>query len=150
MKRSFLYMLILAVVLVLPTQSTDVGKLRPVQTIAVYKIGADYVIETDTEDVGRGENVPAAIQDLKETTPATIYLDTAQYLIVSEESLAEELRPHLKKGVHVCAFVGDPPMDKVSKFLSAHGINLTLGDWKLGERLPMLDCTKERLNFIVK
>ena len=48
MKKSFLYMLILAAVLVLPTKFTDVGKLRPVQTIAVYKNGSTYIFETDT------------------------------------------------------------------------------------------------------
>ena len=147
MKKSFLYMLILAVVLVLPTRSTDVGKLRPVQTVAAYKNGTEYVIETDTEDVGRGESVEAAVKDLKETTPATIYLDTAQYLIVGEEELAEEMRPYLKDSVRLCRFMGDPPMDSVSRYLVAHGGNVTLENWKIGDRLPMLDCTKERLKI---
>ena len=150
MKKSFLYMLILAAVLVLPTKSTDVGKLRPVQTVAVYKSGSDYIIETDTEDAGRGESIGAAVKDLQETTPATIYLDTAQYLIVSEESLLEELRPYLKEDVRVCAFTGDPPMEQVSKFLAAHAENVTLGNQKNGEALPVLDCTKERLKIFVK
>ena len=87
---------------------------------------------------------------MKETTPATIYLDTAQYLIVSEEKLLEELRPYLKDRIRVCMFTGNPPMDKVSKFLAAHTEDTNLRDWKYGTVLPMLDCTKERLKFIIK
>ena len=150
MKKSFLYMLMLAVVLALPTKSTDVGKLRPVQTVAAYKNGAEYIIETDTEDVGRGESINTAIRNLKETTPAIIYLDTAQYLIVSEEVLVEEMHPYLKDSVHVCLFTGNPPMDQVSKFLASHTEGTTLGNWKSGETLPMLDCTKDRLKFFGK
>ncbi|MBR5529763.1 MAG: hypothetical protein IKU57_04745 [Oscillospiraceae bacterium] len=150
MKRSFLYMLILAVVLLLPAKATDVGKLRPVQTIAVYKAGAAYVIETDTEDIGRGESLSAAIENLKATTPATIYLDTAQYLLVRDETLLDMLKPYLKDTVRVCQFKGKPPMDQVSKFLSAHAEKVTLDNWEKGNGLPLLDCTKGRLEFFVK
>ncbi len=150
MRRSFLYMLVLAAVLVCPTKGTDVGELQPVQTVAVYQNEDGYTVLTDTKDVGRGEDIPAAIENLKATTPATIYLDTAQYLIAGDESLVEGLRPYLKKSVKLCLFVGEPPMETVSKFLSAHPMSETLGDWEEGTTLPVLDCTKDRLKFFGK
>ena len=150
MKKSILYMLILAVILVLPTKSTDVGKLRPVQTVAAYKKGMFYEIRTDTKDWGRGESVAAAIKNLKATTPATIYLDTAQYLIVSDVTLVNEMRPHFKDSVRICQFTGEPPMEMVSKYLSAHSEEQTLGNWRTGESLPLLDCTKDRLIIVAK
>lgn len=148
MKRSLLYLIILAAVLVCPTKATDVGKLQPVQTVAVYKGDSGYVIATDTKDTGRGESIPAAIENLKATTPATIYLDTAQYLIVSDESVVEELRNHLKGNVKLYRFVGNPPMETVSKFLAAHGDGPSIRTWKLGDALPVLDCSSERLIFL--
>lgn len=148
MKRSLLYLLILAAVLVCPTKATDVGKLQPVQTIAVYKGEDGYAIATDTMDTGRGASIPAAIENLKATTPATIYLDTAQYLIVSDESIVEELRSHLKGNVKLYQFIGTPPMEKVSKFLAAHGDGPALRRWKSGDALPVLDCLSERLIFL--
>lgn len=148
MKRSLLYLLILAAVLVCPTKATDVGKLQPVQTIAVYKGEDGYVIATDTKDSGRGASIPAAIENLKATTPATIYLDTAQYLIVNDESIVDELRAHLKDNVKLYRFIGNPPMETVSKFLAAHGDGPKIGKWKTGEKLPVLDCRAERLIFL--
>lgn len=150
MRRSFLYMLVLAAVLICPTKATDVGKLQPVQTVAVYQNEDGYTVLTDTEDVGRGESIPAAIENLKATTPATIYLDTAQFLIAGNEQLIESLRPYLKKSVKLCLFVGQLPMETVSKFLSAHHVGEKLGDWKEGTALPVLDCTKDRLKFFEK
>ena len=143
-------MLVLAAVLVCPTKATDVGKLQPVQTIAVYRDEDGYAVLTDTDDAGRGERVSSAIDNLKATTPATIYLDTAQYLIVDDESVIDSIRPHLKKSVKLCRFVGQPPMKTVSKFLSAHKVDITLADWRAGANLPVLDCTKDRLKFFGK
>lgn len=150
MIKTILYMLVLAAVLVCPTKATDVGKLQPVQTIAVYRDEDGYAVLTDTDDVGRGESIDSAIDNLKSTTPATIYMDTAQYLIVNEESVIEDIRPHLKKNVKLCRFVGQPPMKSVSKFLSAHNVDISLGNWQYGAKLLVLDCTKDRLKFFGK
>ena len=150
MRKSLLYMIILAAVLVLPTKATDVGKLRPVQTLAVYKDGTDYVIETDTKDAGRGESIQLAIMDLKATTPGIIYLDTAQYLLVRHESDLEELQHHIKDSVQVYVYEGVPPMEKVSQFLASHAAGISLEQWKKGTKLPLLDCTKERMKIFVK
>ena len=148
MKRSFLYMLVLAVILVLPARSTDVGKLRPVQTVAVYRNQESCIIKTDTEDIGNGTTIIEALEDLKSTTPAVLYLDTAQYLLVNDKTLIEELRPYLKRSVCLYGFIGDPPMETVSKYLSAQPDSVKLGKWKDGEIVPVLDCTKDRIKML--
>lgn len=150
MRKSLLYMIILAAVLVLPTKATDVGKLRPVQTLAVYKDGTDYVIETDTKDAGRGESIQLAIMDLKATTPGIIYLDTAQHLLVRRESDLKEMQRHIKDSVQVYVYEGVPPMEKVSQFLTAHPTGISMKKWEKGTKLPLLDCTKDRLKIFVK
>lgn len=149
MKRILLYLLILVVVIILPTTGMDVAKLQPVQTIAVYRDGDSWVIKTDTEDIGAGSSVKAAFENLMETTPAVIYLDTADYLIMHENAMEaiEELRTRLKDSVSLYQYRGDPDLKSVSKYLSVHGQKIELKHWKTGVKLPVLDCTAERFFF---
>ena len=147
MKRILLYFIILIAVLVLPTEGTDVADLQPVQTIAVYRDGNQWVIETDTEDVGRGNSVEKAFENLIQTAPAVIYLDTAQYLVVNEEAVIAELYPYLSDRVKICLSVGEPHMEDVSSFLSAHGDVPTVKQWKKGAKIPVLNCSDGRMSF---
>ena len=147
MKRIVSYILILVAVLFLPTKAVDVGKLRPVQTIAVYTSGSGYRILTDTMDSGFGKTMPMAIEDLKATTPAVIYLDTAQYLVVNDEVAIEELYPYLNDHVKVCLSVGEPHMENISSFLTAHADGPTVKAWKNGAKLPVLNCSDGRMSF---
>lgn len=149
MKRILFYILILATVLVLPTAGVDVGKLQPVQTIAVFREGENWVIQTDTEDYGKGYSVEKAFENLMETTPAVIYLDTADYLILQEDAVEaiDELRVRLKDSVALYLYKGEPDLKQVSKYLTVHGKKVKLKYWDQGEELPLLDCTTERFFF---
>ena len=149
MKRILLYVLILAAVLVLPTKGMDVGKLQPVQTIAVFRKGERWVIKTDTEDVGVGASVEAAFENLMETTPAVICLDAADYLLVQNDTLTaiDVLRPKLKGSILLYQYIGNPDLKDVSKYLSVHGENTKLKHWSRSEELPILDCTTARFSF---
>ena len=149
MKRILLYILILAIVLILPTEATDVARLQPVQTIAVYKNGETWLIETDTEDVGTGSSVEEAFVNLMETTPAVIYLDTADYLILQENAVEaiDVLRGKLKDSVALYQYKGDPDLKSVSKYLSVHGERIELKCWNTGVKLPVLDFTTDRFFF---
>ena len=70
---------------VAPLERLDVAKLLPIQAVAVYTEGDSVVLETDTENKGKGASIADALQDLKENTPAVVYLDTAEFLMVSEQ-----------------------------------------------------------------
>lgn len=149
MKRIILYIIVLAALLVVPAERADVGKLRPVQTVALYKDANEFVIATDTGDLGRGETVQDAFHNLKATTPAIIYLDTADYLLVSEQAVdqLEFLRGKLRRSVEVYQFLGEANLEEVSKYLRVHGNGPSLKQYESGTQLPVLDCREERLKI---
>ena len=152
MKRILIYIGILAAVLLVPLERTDVGKLRPVQTVSVYRDGASYVIATDTGDKGKGETVLEALNDLKQTTPAVIYLDTAQFLLTGKnaEDAVVDLRRYFSKSVELYSFRGEPDLELVSKYLAVHGNGPRLKQWDPGEKLPVLACSGEQIRLIEK
>ena len=152
MKRILIYIIVLLAVILVPLNRTDVGKLRPVQTVAVYFDGADCVIATDTGDEGRGETAEQALSDLKATTPAIIYLDTAQYLLVGKNSMdaIEALRSHFSGSVELYSFRGDADLTAASKYLSVHGNGPALKCWKNGEKLPVLQCSGAEIKTLKK
>ena len=120
--RMMLYLIILALLFLAPVEQLDVAKLEPVQTVAISVENGKIVLETDTEDKGVGETVEAALQDLEENTSGAIYLDTAQYLLVTEE--AEEkvasLRQYLRSGVIVSRWDGKADLQQAARYLSVH------------------------------
>lgn len=142
MKRLLIYSVILAAVLLVPVERSDVGKLRPIQTVAVFHDGTQFVIETDTEDTGRGEALQQAFINLIETAPADIYLDTADFLLVdvTAETKIDELSGVLKDSVRLYRFTGDPDLQQASKYLSVHDGGIKMKNWKNGAVLPVLHC----------
>ncbi len=147
MKRCFIYILVLAVVLVIPVNRVDIGKLRPVQAVVVYRDEANVVIETDTGDRGEGESAEEALKNLKATTPAVIYLDTADFIIVAENAQndAQQLREHFRRAAEVYGFFGKAEAEAAAKYLSIHGGGLQLRVWKPGAKIPVLDFRNERI-----
>ena len=143
-------MLILAAVLTLPSTPTDVGKLQPVQTVIVYKEDGSFVLQTDTDDVGRGENILAALDDLKETTPEHIYLDTAEFLLIGEgtEKAVETLRKRFDRSAELYGYIGSPDPEAVSAYLQVHGNGPRFSQWQVGEKLPILDCREDRIRYL--
>lgn len=129
--RMVIYIVILAILFFVPLERVDVAKLLPIEAVAVYMDGEDVVFETDTEHKGKGTDVTKAIVNLKESTPAVVYLDTAEFLMVSEEALPEinALRSHLKPSVKL--FVGDAreKVKETAKYLEVHGSLPKLKDY---------------------
>ena len=150
MKRCILYIMIAVAVLVVPVERTDVADLRPVQTVALYETPDGYLLETDTGDFGQGGTVDAAYQDLLRTTPGVIYLDTADFLLVSENSQSRipEIGKYLKTSVRCCLVSGQWDLEEVSEFLSVHNDLPEISGWKSGGKLPVLDCTARRLKIL--
>lgn len=128
MKRSLIYAAILAAALMVPMKGTDVGELKPVELVQIYKIGETVVITTDTGDSGRGSTVEAAFRNLEETTSGIIFLDTADFLLMSRGVIKEaaQLRNYLKKSTMVCfAEMNIDPID-AAEFLKVHRPEATL------------------------
>ena len=147
MKRILLYIVIIVVVFAVPLSRADVGRLEPVQTVAIYMLGDDYVVETDTLGWGIGRSLEEAIADLKASAPAIVYLDTADYLLLQPGILeeAETLKSVLKGSISVYFFEGDPELQAVSKFLNIHDEKVYLKNWKNGVVLPVLTTKNGRM-----
>ena len=129
--RGLLYGLILTALLFAPVERLDVAKLEPVQAVAIYKEDGMVILETDTEDKGRGKTAIEALQDMKKNTASVIYLDTAEYLLVSEEANGdtEALRSFLKPSVKVSAYIGGS-VGEAAKYADVHGDSVKLKHWK--------------------
>ena len=132
--RKVLYGVILGLLFLAPVQQLDVAKLMPTHAVAMYLEGADVVLETDASYVGRGETPLAALEDLKKTVPAVIYLDTAEYLLVAEDAVShvDQLRQVLKPSVKVCVCQAAGRVKEAVKYLEVHSNLPKLSQWKAG------------------
>ena len=150
MKRLILYVLILAVVLLFPAERADVAKLRPVEVLAVYKAGNTVVLATDTEDIGRGPDVRTALENMRQTSPAVIYLDTAEYLLIGENAKNEvqALRGILKASTKLCATTAEVDLKEAAKYLPVHGELPRLREWKAEGVLPVLTTENDRIKLL--
>lgn len=130
--RKILYVALLIPLFFVPLNRVNVADLLPIETVAIYRDGNQVALETDTEHKGVGENTEKALASLKENTPAVVYLDTAQYLLVAPDAVeeVESLRPHLKTTVKVCVCEAAGKVKDVAKYLEIHRDLPTLKTWK--------------------
>ena len=152
MKRILLYIVVLLVLLMIPVEASDIGKLRPIEVVSVYRDGAQTVMETDTGDQGRGATAQQALENLKETSTGIIYLDTARYLLLTRETVkaAEELREELKGTVRLCLTAARADLTVIGDYLEIHGELPRLKTWEMGQELPTLSGFEDSLTFLKK
>lgn len=102
--RGVIYVLILASLLFVPLDRVRISQMLPIEAVAVREEAGMIVVETDCEVMGTGNSVAAAVEDLKRNAPAIVYLDTAKYLLISDDALGHigEVREYLKPSVKVC------------------------------------------------
>lgn len=117
--RMLIYICILALLLLAPVERLDVAKLEPVQTVAVSISQQQILIETDTENRGQGSTISEAIADLEENTPGVIYLDTAQYLLLTKEAsrYRKDLETYMRPSVRVSLWDGAGDVETAAKYL---------------------------------
>ena len=150
--KYLLYMVIVAVALSIPLERQDVAKLKPVELVSVYTEGDQVVLATDTKDIGVGKTLSQAYENLELTTPGVIYLDTAQYLLISDEALpwVPELRGYLKENVALCLQEGVLDPEMAVKYLSEQANLPKLKTWEEGVNMPILQEYNKRLIFLEK
>ena len=144
MKRLPFYIVLLALTFLAPIKRVDVGQLQPVEAVFLVRQGEAVTLTTDTGDTGQGSTALEALYDLKETTPAVIYLDTAEYLVLSESAAqdVQALRDYLKGSVRVCYMDGEVGPEKAVQYLNVHAKLPKLKRWKAGDELPILTNEK--------
>ena len=147
MKRLLLYLPILLAAFLIPVESNDVGELSPVCVVRLGKLGENILIQTDSGNIGIGDTPTSALQNLKDTTPGIVYLDTARYLLVEESALDEvaELKNALKPQVRICLAEGPVLGEETDAFLASKDILPRLEDWEKGAELPVLKVFEKRL-----
>lgn len=141
MKRWLAYTAALILFAVFPLQGTDVGKLAPVEAVWLTEQNGQIYLQTDTGDTGRGENVESALRNMKAAAHGTVFLDTADYLIVQEgkEMLLQKVYDVLRPSCMVCSAAKIPDLERAVEFLAAHEPEITLRAYRVTQNsLPKL------------
>ncbi len=144
MKRWILYAVVFAAVSAmgaLPFHGTDIGELAPVETVWLSEKNGQVLLNTDTGDFGRGEDARSALEDMKSAAPGTVFLETADYLVVQsgQEHLLSQMYEILRPSCMVCRAEKMPDLEVATAFLSVHEPEVTLRRWRNDrENLPVL------------
>lgn len=154
MKKWLFYVLALAAIPVLGFGGfggEDVGKLRPVQVVMIRNLNGGLCLLTDTEDIGNGRDAHQAITDMKQTAPANVFLDTADYLLLEAgmEKWLPQLQDYLRPSCSLCYTIGNVDPVQAAEYLQLHEPELTLTQYEAGEyRLPYLISEEGRLRLV--
>ena len=135
----------------MPFAGTDIAKLQPVEVLRVQKDGDMISVELDTGDSGKGTTLEAALQDLKESTPGKVFLETADYLLINGEAevLLESLAEYLRPACGVCLEAGEAKLEEAAQFLGVHEPGLTLQEYRAGDHaLQELVVREERMYLV--
>lgn len=116
------YIFLLAAVCLVPVKGTDVGRLIPMEVIAVSEDKGTITVRTDTGNIGSGNTIENAFRDLEQTASGEIYLDTAEYLLLEPgtEDHIRALRSLLKGDVRVCGAPEGIELEGAAKYLTVH------------------------------
>lgn len=128
--KILLYIALLLCVCFLPVEGTDVGKLIPVEVIAISESEGMVTVRTDTGDRGTGDDLSTAFADLKDAASGVIYLDTAEYLLLEQgmEDWVDIAETYLKGNTKVCTAQEGIPLDAIAKYLSVHQPGVRLNE----------------------
>lgn len=143
--RIVLYIVILATLFFAPLQRIEIANLEPVQAVWMYRENGKFFLETDTKDKGSGITVMDAIADMKHNSSGIIYLDTAQYLFVSEmkTDAIRAVQSYLKKTVRMCIWDGQGELKTAVKYADTHKLGLKIDKWDGVGNLPELPPIKQ-------
>lgn len=156
MRHWYIYIVLYAIVGIFglsPFRGSDIATLSPVEAVWLEAEQGSVRLETDGGDVGVGNSVQAALENMKQTAPSTVFLDTADYLIVKKgsEGLIEQLREILRPSCSLCAAEKMPDLKQAAAFLAVHEPSLKIKNSFAGVgELPLLQEQKGRLILIEK
>lgn len=121
--KVILYAVIIGLSLMAPIERLDVEKLLPIEAVALYYEDGMLTLETDTGHKGTGNTVADALRELKERTPAVVYLDTARYLMVAPEAEDQVafMKEYLGSRTEVTCWDVRGQVKMAMEYLRAHG-----------------------------
>ena len=108
-----------------------------------------FRVETDTGQFGLGDTLEEAMADLRNAAPGVVFFDTADHLLLTEETLhTEGLSAFFRPGVRVLLAEGDVDPEAAAEYLRSRKAGVPLN--KLGESgqvLPKLYEKNSRLEL---
>ena len=111
----------------LPHPSRDIAALQPVQVVYLYMEKGRLCIETDTGASGSGADLTEAAADLRLQADGEIFLDTAEYLILTPEVvITPDFYDLLRPGSKVCHTDVPPDLSAAAGYLAVHPPEITL------------------------
>ena len=126
---------------------TRLERLKPVELLYLTGQGNVLTLRTDTGDLGRGQTLSQAIEDLTVSSTGHVFLETTEKIIVTEKTLwtLPELQQIVRPATQVCLGAGRIDPKQAAEYLSAHAPEMTLGAFCRKEgRLPILRGEKGR------
>ena len=138
--KILLYIGFLLLVCFLPVEGTDVGKLIPVEVIAISESDGMITVRTDTGDQGTGEDLHTAFADLKDSASGVVYLDTAEYVLMEPgtEAWMDTAGTYLKGDTKVCTAQEGIPLDTIANYLSVHHPGIRLEEVREVAEMPRI------------
>ena len=126
---------------------SQVEMLQPVQLLQVTKLNGSIRLRTDTKDFGAGKTLQDAMEDLQATSEKRIFLETADMLILGEntEYLIPKLRRYLRPAVQVCRINEEMDPAQAAGYLQNHRSPATLARYEEFKELPQLRAAGGRL-----
>ena len=114
-------------------QGTDIAKLAPVEVVWLSERDGQVFLKTDTGDYGAGQDMQTALENMKATASGTVFLDTADYLIVEQgcEDLLDQTYTFLRPSCMICMAERIPDLESVTEYLAAHEPELTLREYRV-------------------
>lgn len=128
----------------------DIAALEPVEVMYVDSQNGSYCLFTDTDQQGCGKTADQAISRLKASASGEIYLETAQYLLLSPAAWesVERFAKYLRPDCAIALTVGLPDMETAAQFLNTHKPGYTVTDLQAGDRkVPVLYCQEGRMRL---
>lgn len=135
----------------MPFRGTDVAKLEPVEVIRVTMEQGEVLLQADTGAGGRGEDVETALLDMAQTTAGEVFLETADYLMVSPDavSLLPALCGYLRPACNVCVAEGEIAPEEAGVFLAVHKPGVSLIRWRAEAcALPVLKNEEGEMRLV--
>jgi len=152
MKRWLIFLAAAAILFLLPEgQGSDIAALQPVELFYICMEEGRVALRTDTEELGIGNTLDDALQDLRATARGEIFLDTVDYVLVTEETKAviPELENLLRPSAKLILATGTVNAKNITEFLSIHKPEFTIKDWMTGRtELPKLMTAGERYYLV--
>jgi hypothetical protein len=142
----------------LPFESSDVAKLKPVETLVV-SVDGETVTVSGGDCVGMGETWEAALADLHLGAEGALFLGTAEQIVLCGEGrrLLEEIAAGNDLRPAAVVVWSEETIDgtEATKYLSAHDAGVTLRQIQAalqrgeGIELPLLEKTEGGLRLNV-